>query len=67
MAETVTPTVRVRERTNRNARVTLPDRLAALSERLRANYDARPVSRAEWDCALGDVSGTADVQAADPR
>ncbi len=32
----------------------LPARLAALAERLRRAYDARPVSREEWDAATGD-------------
>jgi antitoxin VapB len=43
-----------RERMRREAAADLPIRLAALSERLRAAYDTRPVSRAEWDAASGE-------------
>jgi len=32
----------------------LPTRLRDLAERLRASYDTRPVSPAEWDAACGD-------------
>lgn len=57
MTEAVTAALRERlhrERARREAGVNLPARLAALSERLRANYDTRPVSRAEWNDASGD-------------
>lgn len=43
-----------REQAHREAAPDLPARLAALSERLRTAYDARPVSKAEWDAASGD-------------
>lgn len=42
-----------RERKRRTAK-DLPQRLAALARQLRASYDTRPVSRAEWDSASGD-------------
>jgi antitoxin VapB len=44
----------VRERVRRLAARDLPDRLGALAQRLRASYDTRPVSRAEWDAASGN-------------
>ena len=43
-----------RERARREAAANLPARLAALSERSRANYDTSPVTHAEWDDAAGD-------------
>jgi hypothetical protein len=43
-----------RERARRETAASLPTRLAALSSELRAAYDARPVSREEWDAAAGD-------------
>jgi antitoxin VapB len=57
MTEAVTIALRerlVRERARRETAATLPTRLEALSHRLRAAYDARPVSREEWDAAAGD-------------
>ena len=57
MTEAVTIALRerpVRQRARREAAANLPTRLAALSERLRANYDTSPVSRAECDDAAGD-------------
>ena len=57
MTEAVTAALRerlARERVQREPDVSLPARLAALSSELRAAYDARPVSRAEWDVAAGD-------------
>lgn len=57
MTEAVTAALRerlARERARRAAGGDLAERLAALSERLRAAYDTRPVSRAEWDAASGD-------------
>lgn len=56
MAEAVIAALRerlARERVRREA-ATLPMRVAALAERLRADYDTRPVSRAEWDAASGE-------------
>jgi antitoxin VapB len=38
----------------RAARNDLTERLAALTARLRVNYDTRPVTKAEWDWASGD-------------
>jgi antitoxin VapB len=43
-----------REHARRLAGRDLPARLGALAQRLRASYDTRPVSRAEWDAASGD-------------
>jgi antitoxin VapB len=57
MTEAVTVALRERlsrERARREAATNLPKRLAALSRRLRRDYDTRPVSRAEWDAASGD-------------
>lgn len=42
-----------RERNRRSGR-DLGARLADLAKRLRRNYDARPVSRDEWDAASGE-------------
>jgi antitoxin VapB len=57
MTEAVTTALRerlARERARRETAASLPMRLAALSSQLRAAYDARPVSREEWDAAAGD-------------
>ncbi len=57
MTEAVTAALRerlARERAHREAAADLPARLAALSRRLRADYETRPVSRAEWDEASGE-------------
>jgi antitoxin VapB len=57
MTEAVTIALRerlMREETRRAAAENLPARLAAFAERVRANYDTRPVSKAEWDAASGD-------------
>jgi antitoxin VapB len=57
MTEAVTAALRerlAREQARREASASLTVRLGALSERLRTNYDTRPVSRAEWDAAAGD-------------
>jgi antitoxin VapB len=57
MTEAVTAALRerlARERARREAAASLPARLASLSQRLRAAYDTRPVSKAEWDEASGD-------------
>lgn len=43
-----------RERIRRGQAMDLPARLDVLSARLRPNYDASPVSKAEWDWASGD-------------
>ena len=58
MADAVTAALRerlARERAWREAASSLPARLAALSGQLRASYDARPISRTEWDSASGDA------------
>ena len=57
MTEAVTVALRERlacERTRREAAANLPERMSALSTRLRAAYDTRPVGREEWDAASGD-------------
>ena len=57
VAEAVLTALRERltgEEARRKADETLPERLSADAERLRAGYDTRPVSRAEWDAACGD-------------
>lgn len=57
LTEAVTVVLRERlsrEEARRAAADPLQQRLAALSERLRGSYDTRPVSREEWDAAVGD-------------
>ncbi len=57
MTEAVTTALRerlARERARREAAADLPTRLAALSRKLRAAYDTRPVGQAEWNAAAGD-------------
>jgi antitoxin VapB len=57
MTEAVTAALRerlTRERARREGAAELPARLAALSRRVSADYDTRPVSRAEWDEASGE-------------
>ena len=59
MTEAVTAALRerlARERARRETAASLPDRLAALSGRLRGAYDTRPVSREEWDAAAGETA-----------
>ena len=62
MTEAVTVALRerlARERARRAASAESADlaaRVTALAERLRASYDTRPVSRAEWDTAAGDMA-----------
>lgn len=43
-----------RERARHGPDADLPVRLTALSRRLRKAYDTRPVTRAEWDAAVGE-------------
>jgi antitoxin VapB len=57
MTEAVTAALRerlARERARRELAADLPKRLASLSRRLCADYDTRPVSKAEWDDVSGD-------------
>jgi antitoxin VapB len=57
MTQAVTKALRERlerERERRQPTRDLPDRLAALVERLGSGYDRRPVSREEWNAASGD-------------
>jgi len=59
--ETLTDSVTValrqrleRERAARTADHDLPSRIKRFSDRVRAGFDIRPVSRAEWEWASGD-------------
>jgi antitoxin VapB len=59
--ETLTDSVTValrqrleRERAARAADRDLPARIKHFSDRVRAGFDTRPVSRAEWEWASGD-------------
>ena len=45
----------IREETRRKAEEDLPERVSAYALRLRAEYDTRPVSQAEWDAACDDL------------
>jgi antitoxin VapB len=57
MTKAVTVALQVRlnrENARRSAAKNLPARLEALSRRFRAEFDARPVTKAEWDAASGD-------------
>ena len=57
MTQAVTTALRerlARERARREDAADLPSRIAAFSRRIRAAYDTRPVTKAEWDAASGD-------------
>lgn len=57
LTEAVTTALRERlqrERARRAGTDKLPERLLELAKELRARYDTRPVTRAEWDAAAGD-------------
>jgi len=57
LTEAVTAALRERLQRERARRIgidNLPDRLLALATQLRARYDTRPVTKAEWDAATGD-------------
>jgi antitoxin VapB len=57
LTEAVTAALRERlqrERARRAATDNLPQRLLELAGKLRTRYDARPVTKAEWDAAAGD-------------
>jgi antitoxin VapB len=57
MTQAVTTALRERlerERVRRSPDVDYVERITALAERLRVDYDTRPVTRAEWDAACGD-------------
>ncbi len=43
-----------RERVAREPDKDLPARIKAFAERIRSQYDTRPVTKAEWDWASGD-------------
>ncbi len=43
-----------REQARRQADADLPARLDQLAAKLRANYDTRPVTEAEWEAAGGE-------------
>ena len=58
MTETVTKSLAerlLRIRKAREAQKALPDRIKACAARLRANYDMRPVTKAEWDEMWGET------------
>jgi antitoxin VapB len=58
LTEAITAALRerlVRERAKREAAVDLPARIAAFSRRICDAYDTRPVTKAEWDAASGNV------------
>jgi antitoxin VapB len=60
MTEAVTTALRerlVRERARRHSAGDLSERLTSLARRWHAEYDMRPVSKAEWDEASGDDVG----------
>ena len=57
MTQAVTEALRERlnrERARRQPAASLPERLDNLVRRFKADFDTRPVSRAEWDAASGD-------------
>jgi antitoxin VapB len=57
MTEAVTVSLRerlAREQARRKADEDLPGRIAAWSRRYCAEFDTRPVTKAEWDAASGD-------------
>jgi antitoxin VapB len=57
LTEAVTAALRERlqrERARRTGTDNLPERLLGLARKLRARYDTRPVTKAEWDAAVGD-------------
>jgi antitoxin VapB len=57
LTEAVTVALRERlerERARRRGGRDLPPGLTELLQRMRAAYDTRPVSRAEWDAASGE-------------
>jgi antitoxin VapB len=57
LTEAVTTALRERlqrERARRAGTDKLPERLLKLAKELRAGYDTRPVTRAEWNAAAGD-------------
>ena len=41
---------------DRLARADMHERIKAFAENVRPNYDARPVTKTEWDEACGDES-----------
>lgn len=59
MTQAVTTALRerlAREQAQRKADTTYVQRVTTLAARLRANYDTRPVTSAEWDEASGDTA-----------
>lgn len=43
-----------KDEADRLAHADMRERIKAFAERVRPNYDARPVSKTEWDEACGD-------------
>ena len=59
LTEAVTTALRERlerVRAEREAEADMPKRIEALASRIRENYDATPVTKAEWDAAVGEKS-----------
>jgi antitoxin VapB len=59
MTEAVTVALRerlARERARREAGADYAARVEAAAARIRGVYDTRPVSKAEWDAAVGDTA-----------
>jgi antitoxin VapB len=57
MTQAVTEALRERlsrERASRAPESDLPKKLKSFAQRIRANYDTRPVTKDEWDSASGD-------------
>jgi antitoxin VapB len=57
MTEAVTKSLAerlLRVRKSREGQKALPDRIMACAARLRANYNMRPVTKAEWDALWGE-------------
>lgn len=57
MTEAVTVALRERldrELRRRNRDDNLIERLTAFADRIAANYDTRPLTKEEWDAALGE-------------
>lgn len=57
MTEAVTAALRerlLRERARKETAADLPTRIAAFARRISEAYDTRPVTKSEWDAAIGD-------------
>lgn len=54
------------DKAERLARADLPERIKTFAQRVRPNYDARRVTKTEWDEACGDTL-TAEVDALEAK